>query len=258
MILFILAGILLMSIWSNFFIADKFEISTTSKLTKVIESTGEPSQEISVIDKENTAFSKIVSNYNIELTQADFLFERVWELGIGDLIQNYGDIKAKSDKALEFETTHATIGDWALKMGYNKKSLREKLIFSFNGAYFTVSITVQDADFGVALMAAYNYIGMQHATGEDFFEAATADTVVRADFEIIDQPKLPEENEIKHPNHALNLLLGALVGVALAVITILMIYAFDVKVKSESDIKERFDIPVIATIPDISKIKKGV
>lgn len=52
--------------------------------------------------------------------------------------------------------------------------------------------------------------------------------------------------------------LGALVGIILAISVILLVNYYDVKIKDENDIREKFDVPVIATIPDISDNKKVI
>ena len=88
-------------------------------------------------------------------------------------------------------------------------------------------------------------------------EQATYNTIVKSDYLIIDQPVIPNDKDVIRPNIPVNMMLGALVGIVLAVAVVLIINFYDVKVKGEDDIREKFDVPVIASIPDVSEIKKG-
>lgn len=254
-----LAGILLMFIYSYFLVKDKYEISTAASLNKIIEKQ-DPNQaeELNTTDKENIAFDRIISRFNVELTDAKYLYELVWNVKTEELISNYNALDAQTSIDFDFESDYSTIGEWAEDLGYTKKSLREDLKFSFSGVsrgYFTISITVTNPDFGVSLLAAYNLVSKKRVS--IMSEQATYNTVVKSNYLIIDHPTIPDDKDIIRPNLPVNMLLGALVGIVLAVAVILIINFYDIKIKSEDDIREKFDVPVIASIPDVSEIKKG-
>lgn len=255
----VLAGILIMFIYSYFVVQDKYEISTTASLSKIIEKQDPAqSEELNTTDKENTAFERIISRFNVELTDAKYLYDRVWDMEIKELSLLYNAVVARVPNDLVFESEYTTVGEWAAKLGYSKKSLREDINYSFSTisrGYFTISTTVLNPNFGVTLLAAYNLVAKQCVS--EISEQATFNTDVKSDYHIIDQPVIPDDKDIIRPNLPVNMLLGALVGIVLAVSVILIINFYDVKIKSEDDIREKFDVPVIASIPDVSEIKKG-
>jgi capsular polysaccharide biosynthesis protein len=256
---FLLAGILFMFAWSYFFVDDKYEISTTSSLYKIIDKVNpDIPEEINTTDKENTAFDRIVSKFNVELSDAKYLYDLVWNVKIEQLSTLYNEVEAQTPNTFSFESDYATIGKWAESLGYTKKNLRQALNFSFSTVskgYFTINITVKNPDFGVSLLAAYNLVAKQRVG--DMSEQATYNTIVKSDYLIIDQPVIPNDKDVIRPNIPVNMMLGALVGIVLAVAVVLIINFYDVKVKGEDDIREKFDVPVIASIPDVSEIKKG-
>ncbi|HEY8390062.1 MAG TPA: Wzz/FepE/Etk N-terminal domain-containing protein [Clostridia bacterium] len=254
----VLAGMLIMFFWSFFIIKDKYEISTTASLYKIIQKIDpNQSEEINTTDKENTAFERIVSRFNAELTGANYLYDLVWNTEISQLSSSYDSLESQAQNTYVFKSDYSTIGEWAQKIGYTKKSLRQALNFSFSSVskgYFTISITVTNPDFGVCLLAAYNLVSKERVS--EISEQATYNTIVKSSYLIIDQPIIPEDKDVIRPNIPVNMLLGALVGAVLAVTIILIVNFYDVKIKNEDDIREKFDVPVIATIPDISEIKE--
>jgi len=253
---FMLAGLLLMFFWSYFLIDDKYEISTTSSL--LIDQIEGSSSQGDMVNKEQQAFNRLVSNFEFYLVEADTIFDNIWEQNLAELYSSYDDVHAENKVDISFETEHETVGEWAQSLGYSKKKLKQAVDFSFwdkaNGL-FKISITVKDPQFGVVLMAAYNLASMKKVS--DMSEPASADVIVKAQYHIIDQPHIPDENDVIRPNITLNMFLGALVGIILAICVILIINHYDVKIKNEDDIREKFDVPVIAVIPDISDNKKG-
>ena len=253
---FLLIGLLITFIWSYFFIDDKYEISTTSSLEMVIEGNG--ASEINITNKEEQAFNRLVSNFEFYLVESSSIFDTIWDQDLNELFSSYDDIKAEKKADLSFETEHETIGEWAQSLGYSKKKLRQAVNFLFSDkakGFFIISITVKDPQFGVALMAAYNLASMQKASAMS--QPASTELTVKAEYHILDQPHIPDEKDVIRPNILLNMFLGALVGIILAVSVILLVNYYDVKIKDENDIREKFDVPVIATIPDISDNKKG-
>ena len=68
--------------------------------------------------------------------------------------------------------------------------------------------------------------------------------------EIIDSAKLPTAPS--GPNILLNTVIGAMLGLMISVMVILLLEMFDTKVKSEEDLKELFNIPILGVIPSFS------
>lgn len=251
---FVLAGILLMFCYSYFLVSDKYEISTTADLDRIIEGSDSG---ISVSNKEDDAFKKLVYRFKTHIMQADYLFDDIWNQDLKELYSSYGSIKSKKQADIAFDRNFETIGQWAESLGYSKKSLKKEINFSFSTesqGFFTISIIVKDPQFGVSLLAAYNYVSMQEV--KTMSEPASTDIVVKADYVILDHPAIPDDKDVIRPNILLNMFLGALVGLILAVSVILIINYYDVKIKGEDDIKEKFDVPVIASIPDATELKK--
>ncbi|MCE5196220.1 MAG: capsular biosynthesis protein [Negativicutes bacterium] len=73
--------------------------------------------------------------------------------------------------------------------------------------------------------------------------------------EVIDEAKLPTIPS--GPNVMLNTIIGALLGLMISVMGILLLEMFDTTIKSEEDIKEMFDIPVVGVIPTIPANTSG-
>lgn len=67
--------------------------------------------------------------------------------------------------------------------------------------------------------------------------------------EVLDAASLPQEPS--SPNLRLNVILGALIGLLLSVITILLIDLLNLQVKEEQDLTELFTLPIIGAIPII-------
>ena len=72
---------------------------------------------------------------------------------------------------------------------------------------------------------------------------------------VVDEPVLAVKPS--SPNLILNVMLGFAVGFALCVVVILMVEVFDVTIRSEEDITQAHDLPILATIPDINAPSKG-
>ena len=73
--------------------------------------------------------------------------------------------------------------------------------------------------------------------------------------EVIDFATLPEEPT--SPNIKLNTAIGALAGLAIAVILVLLLAMADTAVRSEEDLTEVFDIPVLGVIPKLADGDRG-
>ena len=58
------------------------------------------------------------------------------------------------------------------------------------------------------------------------------------------------------PNVLMNSAVGGVVGLVIAVIIVLLRSLLDNTVKSEEELKDRFDVPVLGKIPDFYESKK--
>lgn len=67
---------------------------------------------------------------------------------------------------------------------------------------------------------------------------------------IIDYARVPADRS--SPNYVTNTIIGILVGAALAIVVILLQNIMDTRVKSEEDLENVCDIPVLGVIPDLS------
>lgn len=68
--------------------------------------------------------------------------------------------------------------------------------------------------------------------------------------EVIDNATLPAEPS--SPNMPLNTVVGGLFGLILAVMSVLLYEMLDTRIKTEDDLSELFNIPVIGVIPSIN------
>ncbi|MCI9414840.1 MAG: hypothetical protein HFJ79_06680 [Clostridiales bacterium] len=59
------------------------------------------------------------------------------------------------------------------------------------------------------------------------------------------------------PHVVTNSIIGALAGLVLAALYLLIRYMTDTTVKSEEDLKNRYDVPILGEIPDFYQQKKG-
>jgi dGTPase len=62
------------------------------------------------------------------------------------------------------------------------------------------------------------------------------------------------ENDVtvSAPSAKKNLLIGGVIGVAVSAVVVLLAFGLDKRVKSEGEISERYNLPVLAVIPEIS------
>ena len=72
--------------------------------------------------------------------------------------------------------------------------------------------------------------------------------------EIVDRAKTPKKYST--PNYSKNGTYGMAAGAGMAIFVIALVYVLDVRVKSEDDLKEICQIPVLGTIPDVMEIVK--
>ena len=69
--------------------------------------------------------------------------------------------------------------------------------------------------------------------------------------EIIDNANVPTIPS--SPNIQLNTIIGILAGILLAILIIFIIEFFDTTVKDEADLTNKYELPVLGTIPNLSK-----
>ena len=83
-----------------------------------------------------------------------------------------------------------------------------------------------------------------------------------ADVMEINPPKTVEKGEIPirqtSPNVFKNTIIGGIAGLLLAIAAIVINIVNDDTVKTDSDVEKLFDVPVIATIPDIEQLNGGI
>lgn len=77
-----------------------------------------------------------------------------------------------------------------------------------------------------------------------------AEIIEGSSAKIIDYARVPEGR--CSPNYVTNTIIGALVGAVLAIVVILLQSLLDVRVKTEEDLQNIYNIPVLGTIPDLS------
>lgn len=82
-----------------------------------------------------------------------------------------------------------------------------------------------------------------------------ANIVEGSSMKIIDYPEMPKSRY--KPNYIIFALLGGLFGALIIAVITIVRYMTDDKVKTEGEIEERYSIPVLGVIPDISLISKS-
>lgn len=81
--------------------------------------------------------------------------------------------------------------------------------------------------------------------------------VVKAgDVQLIDEA-VPNTQPVA-PNTLINTLIGMLLGLVLSVLLVLVLEMLDISVKSAEDLRKRYDIPVLGSIPDILEANKHI
>lgn len=73
---------------------------------------------------------------------------------------------------------------------------------------------------------------------------------------VVDEATTPSSPS--SPNKTLNTIIGVLLGMVLGVLIIFVIELFDTRIKTEDDLVEKFDLPILGVIPDLeSSMNKG-
>lgn len=82
--------------------------------------------------------------------------------------------------------------------------------------------------------------------------AHMADIIEGSSMKIIDNPRLQEEKFA--PSYFRMGLIGALIGAALAIAVIIILFLRDDTIKQESDLEDKFGLPVVGIIPDMLEV----
>lgn len=82
-----------------------------------------------------------------------------------------------------------------------------------------------------------------------------AQIVEGSSMKIVDYPEMAEHRY--GPSYVKYAIFGFLAGFLIVLIKLVISYFMDDKIKSETDIEERFDIPILGIIPDIITINKS-
>lgn len=72
---------------------------------------------------------------------------------------------------------------------------------------------------------------------------------------ILDYPKVPTGPS--SPNFRSNVMIGAVVGLVLSCLAVVVIDMLDVRIKTEEDLEELSDLPILGTIPDMDGAVRG-
>lgn len=83
----------------------------------------------------------------------------------------------------------------------------------------------------------------------------TAEIVEASSMKIVDNPEMP--TGISSPNYTRLALLGAVLGFILTVLIICIRQYFNDRIMSETDLEERYTLPVVGIIPDMMNTDKG-
>ncbi len=100
---------------------------------------------------------------------------------------------------------------------------------------------------------------------EDAFEAAVAiagvspkvmaDIIEGSSMKIVEYPQMPDG--IYTPDYKKYVILGFGAGVLLTLIILVILYLKNDTVKSESELENRFSVPVLGVIPDVNSVSNG-
>lgn len=132
-----------------------------------------------------------------------------------------------------------------MQISYDRLSQMVKTETSTTSALITVYVETTDPVQATELAAAIAYIAPNYMSN----------VVEGSDMKIVDNPVQPE-NKFS-PNNGKNAVLGALIAMVLAVGIIVVIELVDDKVKSASDLENRYQMVVIGNIPDLEEAMKN-
>lgn len=125
--------------------------------------------------------------------------------------------------------------------------LKKKVMTEIQDETEIISVYVidEDPEFAYQLATAISKTAPEYMT--EFVEGSS--------MKIIDYPVW--SNSRYGPSYMKYAVLAFLVGVLIVIIKTIVEYFKDDKIKSEQDIEERFDIPILGIIPDVFQIENG-
>lgn len=119
---------------------------------------------------------------------------------------------------------------------------------SYDEETTVIGVTVQDKSNVDAYKIAK---AIEEAVNEHLIETTATSVSVR----VIEEPVLPQKPS--SPNVMLNTVLVALIGAAVVIIIQILREVFDINVKDEDELQKRYDLPVIASIPDFNEAMRN-
>ena len=131
---------------------------------------------------------------------------------------------------------------------YSAQQIRKMLsAYSIDGTEaFEIKVTNRDPE--VALTIANT---IAYAAPAEIIRVVKAGAV-----EVIDYATLPHETS--YPNIKLNTAIGVFAGLVVAVVIALLLAMADTTVRTEEDLTEVFEIPVLGVIPKLVEAERGV
>jgi capsular polysaccharide biosynthesis protein len=129
-------------------------------------------------------------------------------------------------------------------MSYGALSSMVKVTISDSTAVIDVFVEDTDPDRATALATAIAEVAPKHVER----------VVDGGSLRILDEPVRP--NSVYSPNKVQNAMVGALVGMVLSALVVVVLNQINDKVLDVQDLEKRYQIPVVGTIPDINQRKK--
>ncbi len=128
-------------------------------------------------------------------------------------------------------------------LGYTSSNIRSMLNMQVVGEtqIFSVSITSTSPDDAVSIAT----------TIEQLAPIELKRVVDTATVTVVDSPAYP--GRPAGPNVPLNTIIGALIGLAIAIIIVFLIERFDIRIKNEEDLLKNYNLPVLGGVPAFKK-----
>lgn len=162
-----------------------------------------------------------------------------------DLTASIGLAKLYSEIITSRSVLTESAQSCGMQISYGQLAQMVKTETSSTSALITVYVETTDPVQATELAAAIAEIAPKHVS----------DVVDGSTMKIVDSPIQPEGKF--SPNNAKNAVLGALIGMVLAVGIIVVVELVNDKVQSASDLESRYPLPVIGNIPDLEEAMKN-
>lgn len=164
----------------------------------------------------------------------------------GDTALNINDLNASQKLVttyIEILKSEVVLGEVIQQMGldYTPKELREMISArSVNGTeILEVIVTSKNPEEAVAIANK-----MAEVAPPQIIRVVQAGDVQLIDEAVVNLKPVA-------PNTKLNTLIGAIMGIVLAIGVILVLAMLDISVKSEEDLNKHYDLPILGVIPDL-------